>query len=65
MVDYILSEVKLAPIDVKVLNLSAVRLNCLVLASKEEQASRKVDLAKEYYEFVMNGKTPNDFVEKS
>lgn len=54
--------ISLSLLDVKgdVLNLNLVRLDCLILACLDEKPFRKVDLAKEYYEWVMNGKVPND-----
>ena len=51
---------ELVEIKGEVNNLTAIRLNCLILAAQEEKPYRKVDLAKEYYKWVMEGKVPND-----
>jgi hypothetical protein len=47
-------------INTEVVNLTAIRLNCLILACQDEKPYRKVDLAKEYYQWVINEKVPND-----
>lgn len=50
----------LVRLDNEVNNMTAIRLNCLLLAVQDEKPSRKVDLAKEYYTRVVDGKIPND-----
>ena len=42
------------------INTEIVRLNCLLLAVQDNSPYKKVDLAKEFYNWVMEGKVPND-----
>lgn len=55
---------QLVRIDNEVNNMTAIRLNCLLLAAQDEKPSRKVDLAKEYYQWVADGKIPNDNIKE-